>query len=143
MLEFQVQGSPEKLISLPKVNLIDSSMLYDYLIQCMNDSCDKESAGKVKRSIYRAPQVLTIHLNRLENDKKNDKLVKFTETLDIKRLITETETENTASVYHLNAIIVHQGASLLGGHYVAYAKASNGQWHCFDGESVREIDRTA
>ena len=57
--------------------------------------------------------------------------------MDIQRYISETERETSNHVYHLHAIIVHQGSSLSGGRSVAYAKAPNGQWHCFDGESVR------
>ena len=56
--------------------------------------------------------------------------------MDIQRYISETERDTSNHVYHLHAIIVHQGSSLSGGRSVAYAKAPNGQWHCFDGESV-------
>ncbi|KAI9498185.1 hypothetical protein BDB00DRAFT_801508 [Zychaea mexicana] len=101
-------------------------------------SCESESSGRRKLSMYRTPKVLTIHLNRLEHGKKNDKNVKFSETFDIQRYISETEKENVEHIYHLNAIIVHQGTSLLGGHHVAYVKAPNGQWHCFDGDSVQQ-----
>ncbi|KAI7858461.1 hypothetical protein BDC45DRAFT_498407 [Circinella umbellata] len=101
-------------------------------------SCDQECSGKRKPSIYRTPSTLVIHLNRIENGKKIEKNVKFEETLDIKKYISETERETTNHLYHLHAIIVHQGSSLSGGNSVAYARAPNSQWHCFDGESVQQ-----
>ncbi|KAI9271500.1 hypothetical protein BDA99DRAFT_556738 [Phascolomyces articulosus] len=101
-------------------------------------SCDQECSGKKKSSIYRTPTILAIQLNRLENGKKNEKDVKFTETLDMQRYISTTEKDSVSHIYHLHAIIVHHGSYLLGGHSVAYAKAPNGQWHCFDGESVQQ-----
>lgn len=82
---------------------------------------------------------LTLHFERF-NDKgdKNTKVIKFTETLDIRRWIPENQIkEHQGTLYHLYGVIVHQGASNLGGQYVAYVKAPNGIWHCMNNDTVR------
>lgn len=62
------------------------------------------------------------------------------ETLDIKRYVTTTEQEALdQSQYHLYGVITHRGASQQGGQYAAFAKSSNGLWHCFDNELVQQV----
>lgn len=103
-------------------------------------SCEKECSGKRTKTIYRAPPVLAIHLDRFGKNGKNEKMVKFPETLDIKRYVTTTEQEALdQSQYHLYGVITHRGASQQGGQYAAFAKSSNGLWHCFDNELVRNV----
>ncbi|KAI7879931.1 cysteine proteinase, partial [Lichtheimia hyalospora FSU 10163] len=103
-------------------------------------SCEKECSGKRTQSIYRAPPVLAIHLDRFGKNGKNDKMIKFQETLDIKRYVTETERETLEqSQYQLYGVITHRGASQQGGQYAAFAKSSNGLWHCFDNELVQQV----
>lgn len=66
-------------------------------------------------------------------------MIRFQETLDIKRYITTTEQEALEqSQYQLYGVITHRGASQQGGQYAAFAKSSNGLWHCFENELVRE-----
>ena len=57
----------------------------------------------------------------------------------------ETTTENPSSVYELNAVITHMGASADGGHYKAYVKDPNdleGQnWWIFNDDKVSSVSR--
>ncbi|KAI8991702.1 hypothetical protein BDF20DRAFT_909446 [Mycotypha africana] len=104
--------------------------------------CGHKGSFKGKRSIYRSPMNLVIHLQRFANDTdvtKNNKYIRFEETLDISRVITETEKEHTNSKYHLYAVITHTGETFHGGHYIAYVKSSNGIWHCMDNEVVQVV----
>lgn len=43
-------------------------------------------------------------------------------------------------VYDLYAVSNHFGG-LGGGHYNAYCKMADGQWHCFDDSHVRPMDK--
>lgn len=57
----------------------------------------------------------------------------------------ETTTENPSSVYELNAIITHMGASADGGHYKAYVKDANDlegeNWWLFNDDKVSSVSR--
>ncbi|KAI3405384.2 UBP6 [Candida oxycetoniae] len=57
----------------------------------------------------------------------------------------ETTTENPSSVYELNAIITHMGASADGGHYKAYVKDANDlsgeSWWLFNDDKVSSVAR--
>ncbi|KAI9015748.1 hypothetical protein CLU79DRAFT_765665 [Phycomyces nitens] len=105
-------------------------------------SCDKECTGQIKRSVYRTPSVLAIHLDRFENSsegKKNPKAVKFQDTLDIERNVTESERGSVKAKYNLYGVIVHEGPSRISGKFVSYVKSSNGIWYCMDNESVQQV----
>jgi ubiquitin C-terminal hydrolase len=87
--------------------------------------------------------VLAIHLNRFDkNGNKNDKSIKFDESMDISRFITPTQLEKDGdkkpiTQYQLCGLITHQGTSSIhGGRFVAYVKSSNGMWYCLDNETV-------
>ncbi|CAI5757785.1 unnamed protein product [Candida verbasci] len=58
---------------------------------------------------------------------------------------TDGITENPSSVFQLNAIITHQGASADGGHYKAYVKDVNDldgeNWFCFNDDKVSNINK--
>ncbi|KAI5967131.1 UBP6 [Candida theae] len=57
----------------------------------------------------------------------------------------ETTTENPSSVYELNAVITHMGASADGGHYKAYVKDANDlegeNWWLFNDDKVSSVSR--
>ncbi|KAL0095395.1 hypothetical protein F4703DRAFT_1789052 [Phycomyces blakesleeanus] len=106
-------------------------------------SCDKDCTGQVKRSLYRTPSVLAIHLDRFdkstEDGQKNGKAVKFEDALDIERNVTESERGSVKTKYNLYGVIVHEGPSRISGKFVAYVKSSNGIWYCMNNESVQQV----
>ncbi|CEP07193.1 hypothetical protein [Parasitella parasitica] len=101
-------------------------------------SCQHAGNQSGTQSIYRSPMALALRLERFGTDAdktKTNKFVKFEESMDIKRVVTENETVNTK--YHLYAAIVHTGHTINDGHYVAYVKSSNGIWYCMDNDNVK------
>lgn len=103
-------------------------------------SCQHEGDQKGTQSIYKSPMTLALQLRRFNTDAdttKINKFVKFEESMDIKRVITENETVNTK--YNLYAAIVHTGQTINDGHYKAYVKSSNGIWYCMDNDNVQVV----
>ncbi|KAI8647444.1 hypothetical protein BD408DRAFT_408565 [Parasitella parasitica] len=103
-------------------------------------SCQHEGNQSGTQSIYRSPMALALRLERFRSDAdktKINKLVKFEESMDIKRVVTEKETVLTK--YNLYAVIVHTGQTINDGHYVAYVKSSNGIWYSMDNDSVQVV----
>ena len=103
-------------------------------------SCQHEGNQKGTQSIYKSPMTLALQLRRFNTDAdttKINKFVKFDESMDIKRVITENETVNTK--YNLYAAIVHTGQTINDGHYKAYVKSSNGIWYCMDNDNVQVV----
>lgn len=90
--------------------------------------------------------ILVIHLDRFrkngDQETKNQKSIKFEETLDLHRWVAESEQAKVHTKYSLYGVLTHHGASSHGGHTVAYVKSSNGLWHCLDNNSVSTKKRT-
>ena len=79
-------------------------------------------------TIYKAPNVLVLHLKRFSF---GDIFGKITKTIEFEQeLYLPCSGEETKKVkYELSSMIVHHGSSVHGGHYVAFIKAPNGQWY--------------
>lgn len=102
-------------------------------------SCNVTTMIKVYKSIYHLPKVLVLHINLFDKDgNKNNKKIKYDETMDLSRYITSTKDKNSIDTnYQLCGMIVHQGGSSIhSGHFVIYVKSSNGMWYCLDNEQV-------
>ncbi|KAF7721892.1 Ubiquitin carboxyl-terminal hydrolase 36 [Apophysomyces ossiformis] len=130
-------------LDITRSNHIDKSLMQITRKETANipcQSCEKSISNSIQQKIYKLPMVLVIHLERFSEDgAKNGKSVKFEETLNIEKHVAEGENRNLRSIYHLYAIIVHQGASRHSGNYVAYVKSANGIWYCMDNESVQQV----
>ncbi|KAI9478258.1 MAG: hypothetical protein EXX96DRAFT_570199 [Benjaminiella poitrasii] len=114
----------------------------DVLIQSQCSSCQHEDTFRGKQSIYKPPMVLSLHLQRFNQDRdqtKINKYIKFEETINIKRTITDTEKDHVNTTYNLHAAIVHTGQTINDGRYIAYVKSSNGIWYCMDNENVQVV----
>lgn len=102
-------------------------------------SCQNEGEMKGTQSVYRPPMALAIQLNRFTGDSKINKAIKFEETMDISRVVTESEKPHVNLKYNLYGMIVHTGQTINDGHYMAYVKSSNGIWYCMDNDSVQVV----
>ncbi|ORY99388.1 hypothetical protein BCR43DRAFT_455940 [Syncephalastrum racemosum] len=101
------------------------------------ERCSLERPGKAKRSLYRTPRVLAIHLDRFDaSGSKNDKKVKFEDTFSVERFTHPDEKKKT---YDLYGVIVHEGNRAAGGRFVAYIKGPNGLWHRADKEAIHQV----
>ena len=99
--------------------------------------CKKKCVGKKKNTFWRLPPVLTFCLNRFDiYGKKINKLIDF----PIGKCNFSIGNQNEKKkVYELIALSNHSGG-LLGGHYWAYTKGTNGNWYEYNDDSVSEID---
>ncbi|KAI8981555.1 hypothetical protein BDB01DRAFT_172522 [Pilobolus umbonatus] len=103
--------------------------------------CHENNPFKGKRSIYRPPMTLVMHLNRMNEDTDhtiNTRKISFNDTLDIKQYVTATE-QNIESKYNLYAAIIYTGNTINDGHYIVYVKGSNGAWYCMYNETVQQV----
>ncbi|CAN8194279.1 unnamed protein product [Coccothraustes coccothraustes] len=102
--------------------------------------CKKKAAASKKVTVDRAPRVLTLCLERADQwtGTKISKFVEYPEYLDLRPYMSDTAGEPL--LYSLYAIVVHSGDTCLEGHFLCYAKASNGLWYKMDDESVDNCD---
>ncbi|RLV99279.1 hypothetical protein DV515_00010031, partial [Chloebia gouldiae] len=102
--------------------------------------CKKKAAASKKVTVHRAPRVLTLCLERADQwtGTKISKFVEYPEYLDLRPYMSDTAGEPL--LCSLYAIVVHSGDTCLEGHFLCYAKASNGLWYKLDDESVDNCD---
>jgi hypothetical protein len=84
--------------------------------QC--DKCKQPDTTTKSLSIYTAPIVLMLHLQRLVVEKKIQRPVKFNAVLDLSPYI---EGQEEALMYDLISVVVHKGSHTQG-HYTAFTK---------------------
>jgi ubiquitin carboxyl-terminal hydrolase 4/11/15 len=107
------------------------------------NKCKDHVLATKKMDVWRAPDVLIIHLKRFQYTRlwreKLDTLVDFPfEGLDMGPWLGSAENKQDA-IYDLYAISNHMGG-LGGGHYTAYAKnLHNQQWYDFNDSSVTPV----
>ncbi|NWT32377.1 UBP42 hydrolase, partial [Cardinalis cardinalis] len=102
--------------------------------------CKKKGAASKKVTVHRAPRILTLCLERADQwtGTKISKFVEYPEYLDLRPYMSDTAGEPL--LCSLYAIVVHTGDTCLEGHFLCYAKASNGLWYKMDDESVANCD---
>ncbi|CAM6058590.1 unnamed protein product [Sphagnum tenellum] len=107
------------------------------------DQCKKLCPARKQMAVYRAPNVLVIHLKRFENiyGGKIDRHVAFEERLCLTGHMCRAS-KDTRPEYSLYGIVVHVGHSQDAGHYYAYVKDSSGRWFCCDDASVSAVINT-
>lgn len=97
--------------------------------------CKEFVCAQKKMDIWRAPEILVIHLKRFSGEgyyvKKDSSLVDFPEQLDMAPYILEKTDMSTK--YKLFAVSEHMG-SMGGGHYIAHAVVKE-KWYKFDDSS--------
>ncbi|KAI9271993.1 hypothetical protein BY458DRAFT_555538 [Sporodiniella umbellata] len=105
-------------------------------------SCQHEGKFQGKKSIYRSPKVLTVHLQRFnsaETSTKTNKHIKFESSVDISRIVTPSEVDRNKTKYELYSVITHSGESIHSGQYASYVKSSNEIWYCMNNENVQQV----
>uniref|UniRef100_A0A1B6KHF6 Ubiquitin carboxyl-terminal hydrolase n=2 Tax=Graphocephala atropunctata TaxID=36148 RepID=A0A1B6KHF6_9HEMI len=104
--------------------------------------CNEKKRATKKLDLWKLPNILIFHLKRFAfNEIKREKLdrrVEFPLTgLNIDHYVANKHKENL--VYDLIGVCNHYGG-LMGGHYTANCKNySDGNWYCFDDNSVTLI----
>lgn len=110
------------------------------------EACGKLSDADKSMSIYRPPNVLTIHLKRFHMTPfgetiKVNKHVEFTSELDLTPFLSE-EGRKEGVLYDLYAVLVHEGSTCNSGHYYSFVKGSNGVWYSMNDSSVHQVSLT-
>jgi ubiquitin carboxyl-terminal hydrolase 36/42 len=109
------------------------------------EHCGKLSDADKAMSIYRVPNILTIHLKRFHmspfgETTKINKHIEFPVQLDLAPYVSNDD--KTDSIYDLYAVLVHEGQTCNSGHYHAFVRASNGFWYSMNDSSVHQVGLT-
>jgi ubiquitin C-terminal hydrolase len=88
-------------------------------------SCHTEQSPEITSHCGTAPEVLIVQLVRFKYDRKTQRLQKVVDIVDIGKEIG-LNSGTGAVTYQLSAMIVHQGASLQSGHFMALLKLEKG-----------------
>ncbi|KAM3143639.1 hypothetical protein pb186bvf_004401, partial [Paramecium bursaria] len=109
--------------------------------------CKQHKRASKKMEIYKAPNILILHLKRFRSSRSygyfmsgSSKLSVYVDfpvsQFDINNFVLD---KSKSYVYDLFAVSNHYGG-LGGGHYTAYAKSSNdNRWYDFNDASVRDL----
>lgn len=103
------------------------------------EKCKRLRDAKKELSVHEAPPILTLHIKRFNfRGKKINKRIQFSDSLDLNAAMDQDAPHTR---YNLYAVVCHQGPSNTSGHYYAYIKTSDGQWHRADDCSINRVDR--
>ncbi|CAD8046029.1 unnamed protein product [Paramecium sonneborni] len=154
----------EFILQVPNQSLQQTITLKDCLIQfCQEEvlgagnewycsKCKKHQKAKKQMQIYKAPQIMILHLKRFRQTRVTQfygtyqvggisKIVQYVdfpvENLNIEQFILEKESQSY--IYDLFAVSNHYGG-MGGGHYTAYAKnPMYNTWFDFNDSQVKEL----
>ncbi|KAD6794979.1 hypothetical protein E3N88_05875 [Mikania micrantha] len=102
--------------------------------------CKQKVKALKQLTVYKAPNVLTIHLKRFGchmSGQKIDKNVLFSPTLDLKPFVTGPYDGDLT--YTLYGVLVHAGWSTDSGHYYCFVRTSSGMWYALDDNRVFQV----
>ena len=104
------------------------------------EKCKKRTVATKRSVIEKSPHTLMIHLKRFKFNGNSSLKVKqpihYLKFLDL-GLYSITK---GAIKYQLMGVIVHEGRSILSGHYVAHCYQPDGTWSTYDDEYINKID---
>ncbi|KAL3533084.1 hypothetical protein ACH5RR_006605 [Cinchona calisaya] len=106
--------------------------------QCQQ--CKQKVKALKQLTVYKAPQVLAIHLKRFSahmSGQKIDKKIEFGPTLDLKPFVTGPYDGDLK--YTLYGVLVHAGWSTHSGHYYCFVRTSSGMWYSLDDNQVIQV----
>ncbi|KAL8291726.1 hypothetical protein RQP46_001984 [Phenoliferia psychrophenolica] len=99
------------------------------------EECKKLVNAEKSFTIDQAPLVLTVHLKRFTpNGKKIGDQINYPDQLALGPFMSSRS--QTGPSYRLYGVVLHSGGGPHSGHYTAYVKASNNQWHHMNDDMV-------
>ena len=103
-----------------------------------NEKTQKKVDIRKKIQFWSFPNILVIDFKRFNNRfQKNQVLITFPiENLDLSEYVIGYKSESYT--YDLYGVCNHSGG-VMGGHYTAYVKNSNGKWYHFNDTNVSEV----
>jgi len=120
-------------------------------------TCDVNRETTQQTKLWRAPDVVVVHLKRFETHyingingfeiqtKKLHTLVSFPlEGLDLTPYLAEEGAPCDAMLYDLVGVVNHLGRELNAGHYIAYCRnVGTNKWYVYNDRSCAEIDASS
>lgn len=104
------------------------------------EKCKKRTVASKKSMIERSPETLMVHLKRFKFNGSSSSKVKqaivYPGFLD---LAPYTMTQESTK-YQLISVIVHEGRSILSGHYICHCLQPDGSWSTYDDEYINKTD---
>lgn len=104
------------------------------------EKCKKRTMATKKSVIELSPETLMVHLKRFKFNGSSSSKVKqpiiYPEYLDL----TPFTLTNQSTKYQLISVIVHEGRSILSGHYVCHCLQPDGTWSTYDDEYINKTD---
>merc|ERR550534_2395281 len=116
----------ELLRSFTEIESLSGENLYE----C--DYCEAKVLATKQFKISSAPNTLIVHIKRFFHKGNGGKLENFVRFKREFSLANACVSKNSCSSYYIRAIVVHRGATLSSGHYVAYARTIAKPWVEFD-----------
>lgn len=108
------------------------------------EKCQQKTHATKKSSIEKSPQTLLVHMKRFKFNGNSSLKVK--QPIAYQKYLNLEKYSNSAAPmkYQLIGVIVHEGRSILSGHYVAHCLQPDGTWATYDDEYINKInERTA
>lgn len=106
------------------------------------DECGCKQEAQKRMRVALLPPVLCLHLKRFKYVESAGQMQKLTHRVVFPFHLKLTNTTDTCpdadAEYSLTAVVVHMGAHVNHGHYVALVKSA-GKWVCFDDEVVHGV----
>lgn len=106
------------------------------------DECGCKQEAQKRMRVASLPPVLCLHLKRFKYVESAGQMQKLTHRVVFPFHLKLTNTTDTCpdadAEYSLTAVVVHMGAHVNHGHYVALVKSA-GKWICFDDEAVHGV----
>jgi len=103
------------------------------------DACGRKQEAQKRMRLASLPQILCFHLKRFKYVERIGQMKKLTHRVvfpfDLKLTNTTEDCPDKNARFRLKAIVVHMGAHINHGHYVALIKSGT-KWLCFDDDQV-------
>ncbi|OBA22572.1 cysteine proteinase [Metschnikowia bicuspidata var. bicuspidata NRRL YB-4993] len=107
------------------------------------EKCQKRTVATKRSAIERSPHTLMVHLKRFKfNGNSSLKVKQPIHYLKFLDMGAYSQTEACIK-YQLMGVIVHEGRSILSGHYVAHCLQPDGSWSTYDDEYINKIDEAS
>lgn len=104
------------------------------------EKCKKRTVATKKSTLEKSPETLMVHLKRFKFNGNSLSKVKqpiiYLKYLDLGPYTSNHEDPK----YQLMSVIVHEGRSILSGHYIAHCLQPDGTWSTYDDEYINKID---
>ncbi|BFZ03663.1 hypothetical protein BsWGS_06702 [Bradybaena similaris] len=124
----------EALAKFVKPETLDNENAY----KC--PKCKNKVRAQKRFSIEKAPNVLTLQLNRFDFHHhlsgKINRFIKYPEKINLRSYMSQRVGEPI--MYHLYGVLVHSGHSSEHGHYYSFVKSPSKTWYCMNDSVVQQ-----